>query len=438
MGNRTGIQSRAVGVFLSHWPVQRDRKEGQSGDRRSVNTTGKRMTDSRQPLRPDVGVLALVPDRLRPPYMPRHQILARLSRYYHVAWLEPPQEWREIWLEGDLGTGRETSDMASAPGFHHVVPGRWLPKLYKPAFVASLLDRLRVRRAAGVLRKEGCSRLVLYLWRPQFVYALDAVDFDLSLYHVDDDYSFSDREQPVSSRERRLLTETDGVFLHSPALWERLSHLNPQSVYLPNGVDYESFATAVPEPPDLREIDRPRVGYVGIVKKQLDLQLLGEIANRRPDWSLVMVGPRGNLAGKEEQCQRLESRPNVHFLGPKAPEETRGYMQHLDVCVLPYEINDYTKYINPLKMYEYLAAGRPVVGVPLPAILEFSEVVAVASSVDGWLNALAGAMERTPTMDEAIAERRAVARRYDWRALTRRVADTMAERLGLELPPAAS
>lgn len=392
------------------------------------------MTSDQEPLCPDVGVLALVHDIWKGARMPRHQILARLSRYYHVAWLDPPQEWRKIWLEGNLREPGTLPTMASTPGFHRVVPGRWLPKVYRPEGLASLLDRLRVRRGASVLRKQGCSRLVLYVWRPRYVYALDAVDPDLSLYHVDDDYSFSEEEEPVTPRERRLLTETDGVFLHSPALWERLSHFNPHSVYLPNGVDYESFARAAPEPADLQGIDRPRVGYVGIVKKQLDLELLAEIAERRPGWSVVMVGPRGELTGEEDRLGRLETLPNVHFLGSKAPEETPGYMQHMDVCVLPYVVDDYTKYINPLKMYEYLAAGRPVVGVPLPAIRELADVVEVASTVEEWLHTLESAMEPAANSDAMVEKRRSVAERYDWDVLTRRVADTIAERLGFELP----
>lgn len=392
------------------------------------------MTSDDRPACPEVGVLALVPDRWGSPRMPRHQILLRLARYYHVAWLEPPREWRDLWLRGTSRDGGEPAELAGEPGFHRVVPGRWLPRLYRPALLASLLDRLRVRRAARVLRGKGCTRLVLYVWRPRFAHALDAVDHELSLYHVDDDYSFSEEPEPVPPSERRLLRESDGVFIHSPALWQRLSPFNPQSVYLPNGVDFASFSRTAAEPRDLEAVPGPRVGYVGIVKKQLDLGLLEAIAERRPGWSLVMVGPPGYLDGKEQEVRRLEALPNVYFLGEKGHGEVPGYVQHMDVCVLPYAVDEYTKYINPLKMYEYLAAGRPVVGVPLPAIEELSDVVTIASTVGEWVQALEASMRPEATAADAVERRRSVARRYDWGALTRRVAGTIAEGLEIALP----
>lgn len=395
------------------------------------------MTAAEEPIRREIGVLALVPDRWGGPPMPRHRILSRLARYYHVAWLEPPREWREIWLRGKSHDGELPPELDGRPGFHRVVPGRWLPKLYRPAVVATLLDRLRVKKGAWTLARAGCRRLVLYIWRPNYGYALDAVDHELSLYHVDDEYTFSEEETSIPPDERRLLSEADRVFLHSPALWERKAHHNPNSVYLPNGVDYAPFSRPTPEPRDLEPVPRPRVGYVGIVKKQLDLRLLAKIAERRADWSLVVVGPMGNLSGKEELFRSLEARPNVHVLGGKPPSELPGYVQHLDVCTLPYEVNDYTRYINPLKMYEYLAAGRPVVGAPLPAIEEFSGPVAIASSADGWIDALEASMRPEATSDDAVEERQSVARRHDWDVLARRVAGTIADALGIDLPAAS-
>lgn len=387
------------------------------------------------PAYPHVGVLAFVPDRWGGPWMARHQILTRLSAYFHVAWVEPPREWREMWVEGEEAGGELPARIAADPGFHRVVPGRWLPKLYRPAALVSLLDRLRMRRARDVLRDQGSSEIVLYAWRPDFADALDVVEHDLSLYHVDDDYTFSSEEKGLPPGEERLLTDADRVLIHSPALWDRKADYNPDSIYLPNGVDYDAFSGEAAEPADLKTISGPRVGYVGVIKEQLDLELLIRIARRHPDWSLVLVGPVRYVGRKEEQVLRLRSLPNVHFLGNKRPDELPAYVQHMSVCTLPYEIDDYTRYIDPLKMYEYLAAGRPVVGVPLPSIERHADVVEIASTVDDWSAALEEAIERRGQQDHvAVQRRQAVARRHDWTHLTRRVAKTIAGGLDGRLP----
>lgn len=390
------------------------------------------------PLAPDVGVLNLVPDTWGGPWMSRHQLLTRLARYFHVAWLEPPQEWREIWVDGELDDGGQPAETADTPGFHRVVPGRWLPKIYRPASLASLLDRLRTRKAAHVLHAANCSKIVLYIWRPEFGHAIGAVDHDLSVYHVVDDYTFSEEEEPIPAEEVRLLRDCDRVFIHSPALWERKADFNPRSIYLPNGVDYAAFSSQVAEPSDLEPISRPRVGYVGIIKKHLNFRLLSEIAEARPDWSVVLIGPVRNVSGKETQIRRLKGMDNVYFLGGKHPSQLPAYVQHLDVCTLPYELNAYTKYINPLKMYEYLAAGRPVVGMPLPSVQEHSHVISIAGSTEEWLDAADDAMTQEASSDAAVQARRSVARQYDWNMLAGRIAHVIADGLGIDLPVGAA
>jgi len=271
---------------------------------------------------------------------------------------------------------------------------------------------------------------VLYIWRPEFVDALDLLEHDLVCYHVDDEYTFSPVEQPIDPSEMRLLKQADQVFIHSKALWEKKSHLNPHSVLVPNGVDYWLYATPVAEPEDLRAIPRPRIGYVGRVKKQLNFQLLRSLIDRHPNWSFVFVGPHESLGDQVDIVRELSERKNVFMLGGKPVGDLAAYTQHLDVCTMCYEMNDYTKFIYPLKLHEYLAAGRPVVGSPIRSLEEFRGTIALAESSEDWSKALSEALSPSSLALERCEARRAVARDYDWSALSRGVARIICERLG--------
>ena len=156
--------------------------------------------------------------------------------------------------------------------------------------------------------------MVLYIWRPDFAGALDA-PHDLSIYHIDDEYSFSPIEVEIPSTERTLLTSVENqVFIHSPGLMDKKGFFNPNTEFVPNGVSYESFATPVPEPDDLRNIPHPRIGYVGWIKRMLDCDLLLQLMTANPQWSFVFVGPRSPHPDMTDALRQMSGLPNAHFL----------------------------------------------------------------------------------------------------------------------------
>lgn len=372
--------------------------------------------ETRQTTGTDIGVIALVPDVWGGPWAVRHHILTRLADHFPVVWVDPPQGWRGKWQGGSPWLH---GNLTEHPDFSVL---RWPPDwLYRerPAFYRNLLLRVHLRRAARMLRGRGVRRIAIYVWRPEFAFALRLVPHEFSCYHIDDEYTFSAVEQPLSSRERHLLERVDQVVLHSPALLEKKGGVNPNTMLVPNGVDYAAYSTPTPEPDDLKAIPHPRIGYVGVIKDQLDFGLLVELARRHPEWSWVMVGPVRSGSAQAEHLAALERLPNVHFLGSKPFTELPAYMQHLDVCMLCYIQNGYTKFIYPMKLHEYLATGNPVVGTPIRSLLEFGKVVRLASAPDEWSAAIAEALAH-PT--DGLAERLATARAHDWTLLAERVA----------------
>lgn len=368
------------------------------------------------------GIIALVPDNWQAIVTLRHQVLRRLARYHPVVWVEPAVNWREFvrpagahFLTGDRWSEPSPDLQVLATGCRH-------PLFYRPGWLGTATFASRLYAARKRLVARGADRIALYLWRDAFAPALDLVDHDFSCYHIDDEYRFSDQDLPNSPEEVQLLRRVDQVIVHTPALLAKKGGVNPRTVLIPNGVDFRAFSSPQLEPADLARIPHPRLGYVGVIKRQLDFGLLLRLATARPQWSFVLVGPTTNIEGKQELVAALRGKRNVHFLGSKPAEELPGYAQHLDVCLMCYVVNDYTKYIYPLKLHEYLAAGRPVVSSPIGITQDFGHVLRIAGDDAAWLAALEDALRDTDPDAPAGIARRAVARAYDWDLLVARIA----------------
>jgi glycosyltransferase involved in cell wall biosynthesis len=188
--------------------------------------------------------------------------------------------------------------------------------------------------------------------------------------------------------------------------------------HLPHGVDFEYFherAKSDPIPDDVARLPSPRVGFVGRLNEGLDDSALTEIATRRPDWSVVLVGPE-TYGSSEERARFLEliSRPNVHALGPRPRDAVPAYMAALDVGLLCYRMGNWVMWGQPIKAYEYLACGRPIVSSPIHAVSDFGDLVRVARAPGGWVAAIEDAL-RSDSAEEA-ARRESFARNNTWDA----------------------
>ena len=370
----------------------------------------------------EIGVIALVPDRWTDICMPRHQMVSRLAAHFAVVWLEPAESWRELLDPRGKRRFREDAWTTPAPEFEVLSPGWRHPLVYSPAWLRRATMRSRLATARDRLIRRGARRIVLYLWRDEFEEAIDLVSHDLCVYHVDDEYTFSEMDLPNSPRERRVLARADAVIVHSTALLAKKGPLSRNVHLVPNGVDYPAFATARPEPVDLLHIPRPRVGYIGVIKKQLDLGLLVRLARARPTYSFVLVGPVLNVSGKEQDVADLHSLPNVYWLGEKPAGDLPAYDQHMDATLMCYEVNGYTKYIYPLKVHEYLAAGRPVVSSRIDSMLPYANQITLAQTDNDWLAGIDAALLPESQSCAVASARRSIARTHDWSVLAARVA----------------
>jgi glycosyltransferase involved in cell wall biosynthesis len=235
---------------------------------------------------------------------------------------------------------------------------------------------------------------------------------------------------PPDENEIQIIKSVDQVFMISPGLIDKKGKLNPHTTFAPEGVDYRAYASPVPEPSDLSKIPHPRIGYTGVLKSQLDWPLLDNLAKQHPEWSFVFVGNQAPHPEVADFIKKMSAQRNVYFLGRKPVRKLAEYPQHYDVCIMPYRMDDYTKYIYPLKLHEYLAGGKPLVGTPIRSLLDFAHVIKLASTQEEWSRALTESLAPDAISIDQIEKRRSIARQFDWETLVHDIARSMCNRLG--------
>jgi hypothetical protein len=382
------------------------------------------------PLLPDVGIMTMPYHTFGSHWMTVHYLSTRLSSYFNVLWMEPAHHWRNA---GKVGARRlELAALRDycPPNFEVYLAEPWLPTTHNPPALRTALMRARVRRGWRRLRERGATTKVLHLWHHQFEAAIGVGKPDLTLYHIDDDYSFLPEPGPMDPEEARVIKAVDRVFAISPGLMERKGGINPNMTFAPEAVDFQRYAARVPEPHDLKAIPRPRMGYTGALKPQLDWLMLRALVAHHPEWSFVFVGPN-NLPGDLRQVlEEMARLPNVHLLGRKTVVQLAEYPQHFDVCMMPYAQTGYTNNIYPLKLHEYLASGQPAVGAPIRSLRDFDKIIRLATTREEWSAALAQSLLPPDATPAAAFERQRIARAHDWSEIVHRVARTICEDLG--------
>ncbi|MBI4300557.1 MAG: glycosyltransferase [Chloroflexi bacterium] len=258
----------------------------------------------------------------------------------------------------------------------------------------------QIRRVVASL---GGSRDQIVAWfsHPLQHRYIGALGEDLAIFHATDDFTVlpgtSERLRSlVRDAERTMLRRVDLVFATSPNLVQRAAHLNGGAILFPGAADTRHFRRALePEtdvPEDLRPIRRPVIGFAGSLFGIVDMGLLQYLAKTRPDWSLVLLGPIVEGSIDVEGFRRLTSLENVHYLGRKDYNLLPNYYKGFDVCLLPYKRMDYSESVFPNKLFQYLAAGKPVVSVGLPSMEEYRNLAKVADGYEGFVRGVEEAL----------------------------------------------
>jgi glycosyltransferase involved in cell wall biosynthesis len=299
-----------------------------------------------------------------------------------------------------------------------------LPKAINSAVTARLLRRL----AAGMPQP-----VVLWIYDPGAAGTAGRCGEVFALYDCVDDYA----EQTTSARKRAMVASCDRmavlrsrlVFTTSTEMYERQRRLNSKTHLVPNAGDYEHFAAAVDRgfaAPEVLDLPRPVLGFAGnFLASKVDFGLLDHVARALPQATVLLIGPP--TPETRPLLERLDHLPNVRWLGPKAYSELPRYVAAFDVGIIPYVSNAYTRSCFPLKLYEYLAAGKPVVATGLPELAGMEPDVALVDGAADFVDEMARVAARDGEADKM--RRMELASRNSWEAKTDRLLELVSREL---------
>jgi len=326
-----------------------------------------------------------------------HHVLRELAKTRRVLWLNSLATRKpNIKSARDLGKIRRKL-LEFTRGAVNVENDLWVATpLVLPlpqSEIANAINRQILRMTIRALRAQlGIDKFHLITFLPNTAPYVGTLGEELAFYYCVDEWATFpglDREGTLAM-ERQLLERVDATFTTSLALREKKRRYCRNTFLAPHGVDYAKFASAIedalPIPADLAALPGPRIGFFGTLRDFLDYDLMAYVAKARPNWSLALIG--------QEMCDigPLKGLPNVHLLGQKKHDELPAYCKGFDVGLIPYRIDNDVKFINPLKLREYLSAGLPVVSTNMPEVQPYAHLCHIASTGDEMVAAIEQAL----------------------------------------------
>jgi len=313
----------------------------------------------------------------------------------------------------------------------HVLSPLALPGAGPPALRRRSLGWIAAQTGRAAARL-GLSRPILWAFLPTAIEMPDRLRSRLCVYHCVDHYAANPGVDPewIGALEARMLRRADVVFATSPVLADRLGAMRRDVVSVPNVADVTLFSRALedelPEPGELAGLSHPRLVYVGnLAAYRVDFELLLAAAREVPGVTLVLIGGRGlgDVTGASESERALVGRDNVRVIGPRPQEALPAYLRHCDAALIPFLDNEHTQSSLPLKLWEYLAAGLPVVARQLPGLeREAGDLLHLAGDPASFVGAVKAALAEPA---ERRRERSARARSHDWSARMDRLCGTV-------------
>ena len=350
------------------------------------------------------------------------QISRQLSRGHRVVYWHNRSFWGRLLVDAVKRSPRDRRPADPAPicglsdpvvvGIPQMLPYRL--QVRRPDLNFRLIRTLS-RDARNALRSKEFDAAILCTYETADVDFWTQVPARIKVFDCADDavHFFapgSAGARNVLRTEARILGHADLVFASAPKLLERLSTAHRRVVLVPNGADVAHFAfdPSRPVPAELESVRGPVLGYVGAIESWIDVELIARTADILTEYTVVLVGPAGC------DVSALAARKNILLAGRKPYAELPGWLQRFDVCMLPFSVNELTRSVDPIKFYEYCAAGKPSVSTRLPTMVARGDMVYLAGGPEEF----ASQVRRAQSEDSpALRERRVtLARENSWAA----------------------
>jgi glycosyltransferase involved in cell wall biosynthesis len=357
----------------------------------------------------------------------QHHLLRRAAERNRVLFVESlglrrPQLARRDLRRMARRLRRGLTPLREVDGLHVLSP-LVLP-LHSNALARRLNAEILPRAVAGAVNRLGLRDPLLWSFVPQAEVIMERLRPSQVLYYVTDDHAAKPGidAQSFAAAESRFAPRADVILASAPELVKRMRALNENVHYAPAVTDARFFATAL-EPGDvdtaLERLPGPRVLFVGaILAATIDIELVVGLAGLRPDWSFAFVGPVGQ-GDPHTNVDALRQAPNVHLLGERSQHELPQLLRGAAAAIIPYRTERQMRSVFPMKTYEYLASGRPVVSTPLDTLRDLPDVIK-ASDAEEFAARLDEAIEQdTPDARAARSQR---AQPHSWESRLEQVA----------------
>ena len=301
-----------------------------------------------------------------------------------------------------------------------------LPFFYK----CRLINRINQKRMARFVKKKmklhGFEKPLLWVYSPVSVDIVDEIEHEALVYDCVDRHSaYGGLMNPelVDAMELELAAKTDMSFATAQPLAERLRAAQPLAQFIPNGANFERFFQASqpqPVPEEMKDIPHPIFGFVGALQTCIEYDFVLQAAKKMPQWSFVWIGnekPGVDLSA-------LKALKNIYFLGVKPNEQLPQYLAQFDVCLNLFAKSDLSKDVSPLKFYEYLATGKPIVSTRQPdQVLQYEPLIQIADDAQSFIEACEVSLQDTaPARIQARIEE---GRKSSWDARVREICDIL-------------
>jgi glycosyltransferase involved in cell wall biosynthesis len=294
-----------------------------------------------------------------------------------------------------------------------------------------VVDSLQRELLSDFFEERKIDEYVLWYYTPMALAFTDSLSPLAVVYDCMDELSaFRGAPLVLRERERELLERADIVFTGGQSLYEAKRHLHPAVFAFPSSVDTSHFAAARmidSEPDDQQAIPHPRIGFYGVIDERLDLELLGAVAKLKPDWHWIIIGPVVKI-----DSGTLPSNDNIHYLGSKSYADLPAYLASWDVAMMPFALNESTRFISPTKTPEYLAGGKPVVSTSIRDVVrpyQDLELVRIADTPEDFVAAVDAALVEDPVLRNERTEQFLASNSWDktWNQMESVIADVISK-----------
>jgi UDP-galactopyranose mutase len=342
---------------------------------------------------------------------PQH-LLTRLARHYQVFFVEEPMtadEYREHRL--DVFPAQHAPDVTivrlrhPVEKPHHHWIGHGDPR------TQTVYEKL----LRQFMHERGLKDAVLWLYTPMAAPFVDTIPHKAFVFDAMDQLSaFAGAPPELIAQEAALLPRAHLVFTGGASLYHAKKPMNPRTHLFPSGVDVAHYAPAehrdqFAAPPEIAALDTPILGFFGVIDERIDLDLLSAVAQARPNWNIVMIGPVVKI-----DPAALPRHPNLHYPGGRAYAELPQYLAHFDVAILPFALNEATRFISPTKTLEYMAARKPIVSTPIRDVIDlYGEVARIAATPSEFIAQVEAALAQPAHARRAAEDRLLAANAWD-------------------------